>query len=168
MDFTDIESGKRTIKRMKPASLSVKIKSLFSLKSNTSIAIIGTKSAISLMEGLSNTFITDFNITPIKTSKKEDGHSSRTLNSLFWSSTLAKKSGLLSRNVSKTGAKSKSGKGFATFSIRKFPKTHGLQNKLRSCSMKQSSSSTSGEKSFNCPCSKAKLTTFFGESLELS
>jgi hypothetical protein len=83
MDFIVINSGGRTTKKTNPTFPSVKTKNHFSLKSNIFTATIGTKSVISLTEEPSNIFITDFNTTPIKISKKDDGHLSKTSNSLF-------------------------------------------------------------------------------------
>ena len=167
MDSIVINSGGRTTKKTNPTSPLAKTKNHFSLKSNTFTAITGTKYVISLTEEPSNIFITGFNTTPIKTSKKDDGHLFKISSSLSWLSTLGKRNGPPFRNVSKTEVKFKSGKDSVTFLIPKSPKTVGLLSKSKFFSTKPKNSSISGGKLFNFPCLKAKQTTSCGESLGL-
>lgn len=128
---------------------------------------IGTKSVISLMEGLFNTFTTGFNTTQTKTSKKEDGHLSKTLSSLFSYSTLERRNGQPFRNASKTGAKFKSEKDSVIFLTLKSPKIHGQKNKFKSFKIRPNNSSINGGELFSYRSLRGKLTIFYGENSDL-
>ena len=119
------------------------------------------------MEGHFNTFTTDFNITPTKTLKKEDGLLFKTLNSLSLYNILAKKNGQLFPKESKIEAKFKSGKDSATFLIPKSLKIHGPKNKFKSFKTKPNNLIINGEESYSCQYFKVKPTIFYGESLGL-
>lgn len=167
MDFKSIEFGGNKTKKMKLSFLSVKTSNHSSSKNNTSTVITGIKFVTSSMEGHFNTFTTDFNITPTKTSKKEDGLLFKILSSLFLYNILAKKNGQLFPKELKIEAKFKSEKDFATFLIPKSPKIHGPKNRFKSFKIKPNNLTTNGEESFSCQYFRVKQTIFYGESLGL-
>lgn len=167
MDSKSIEFGEKRIKKMKLSFLSVKTSNHFSSKDNILIVITGIKFVTSSMEGHFNTFTTGFNITPIKTLKKEDGLLFKISNSLFLYNILEKRNGQLSPKESRTEVKFKSGKDSVTFLIPKSPKIHGPKNKFRFFKIKPNNLIINGEESFNCQYFRAKQTIFYGESLGL-
>jgi len=67
------------------------------------------------MEGLSSTCITDFSITQIKSSKREDGLWSKMSGFSSWRNISVRGDGPPFPGKSKTGVKFRSDKGFATF-----------------------------------------------------